>query len=117
MPVPRNAKERALLADWLKTVKSHNKPLERGAQAKGVTRLAKGQGQGLPMFTKGVREGSDLNRYASRVTTVGKNFSLGKKAKQEYTGTAMLGVSVLHKSNGIPVFSKEEILSIARMRR
>jgi hypothetical protein len=35
----------------------------------------------------------------------------------KYTGTEMLGVGVLHKSNGVPVFDKETILEISRMRR
>jgi hypothetical protein len=34
-----------------------------------------------------------------------------------YTGTACIGISVLHKSNAIPVFSSEEIIEIAHMRR
>lgn len=35
----------------------------------------------------------------------------------KYTGSEMLGVSVLHKSNGIPVFSKEAIIDVSKMRR
>lgn len=34
-----------------------------------------------------------------------------------YTGSAVLGISTLHKSNAIPVFSKEEAVSISKMRR
>ena len=36
---------------------------------------------------------------------------------QEYTGTKVLGISTLHKSNGIPVFSQEEAVEISKMRR
>ena len=36
---------------------------------------------------------------------------------QEYTGTKVLGISTLHKSNGIPVFSQEEAVEISTMRR
>jgi hypothetical protein len=39
------------------------------------------------------------------------------KVNQAYTGTKMLGVAVLHKSNAVPVFSTEEIIDVARMRR
>lgn len=35
----------------------------------------------------------------------------------KYTGTEMLGTATMHKSNGVPVFSKEEIVDINRMRR
>jgi hypothetical protein len=34
-----------------------------------------------------------------------------------YTGSAVLGISTLHKSNGVPVFSKEEAIDISKMRR
>lgn len=34
-----------------------------------------------------------------------------------YTGDKMLGVAVMHKSNPVPVFSREEAVSVARMRR
>ena len=35
----------------------------------------------------------------------------------EYTGTKVVGISTLHKSNGIPVFSQEEAKDISKMRR
>ncbi len=35
----------------------------------------------------------------------------------QYTGTKMLGVGQLHKSNAVPVFSQEEATDLARMRR
>lgn len=35
----------------------------------------------------------------------------------KYTGTKMIGVGVLHKSNAVPVFSNEEAVDMARMRR
>jgi hypothetical protein len=34
-----------------------------------------------------------------------------------YTGTKMLGIGTLHKSNGVPIFSEEEAIDIATMRR
>ena len=40
-----------------------------------------------------------------------------KKDVQQYTGTAMLGIGQLHKSNAIPVFSKEDAIDISKMRR
>ena len=36
---------------------------------------------------------------------------------QEYTGTKVVGISTLHKSNGIPVFSQEEAIEVSKMRR
>ena len=37
--------------------------------------------------------------------------------KKVYTGTAMLGVATMHKSNAVPVFSEDEAREISRMRR
>jgi hypothetical protein len=35
----------------------------------------------------------------------------------KYTGTKILGIGTLHKSNAVPVFSDEEAIAIATMRR
>ena len=40
-----------------------------------------------------------------------------KKQKQSYTGTKMIGIGTLHKSNAVPVFSEEDAVEISRMRR
>ena len=39
------------------------------------------------------------------------------KPKQVYTGTKMLGIGTMHKSNSVPIFSNEEAVEIATMRR
>ena len=39
------------------------------------------------------------------------------KPVQQYTGTKMLGIGTMHKSNSVPIFSDEEAVSIATMRR
>lgn len=39
------------------------------------------------------------------------------KPIQEYTGTEMIGVGQLHKSNAVPVFRAEDAADIAKMRR
>jgi hypothetical protein len=40
-----------------------------------------------------------------------------KKASPVYSGTAMIGIATMHKSNSVPVFSKEEAVDISKMRR
>jgi hypothetical protein len=40
-----------------------------------------------------------------------------KPLDKEYTGTKVVGISTLHKSNGVPVFSQEEAVEISKMRR
>jgi len=40
-----------------------------------------------------------------------------RPADKVYTGTAMKGIGVLHKSNSVPIFTEDEAVDIARMRR
>jgi len=53
-------------------------------------------------------------QYKSLDTHAG---STAKKQTQEYTGTNMLGIGQLHKSNSVPVFRKEDAEDQAKMRR
>ena len=39
------------------------------------------------------------------------------KPVQQYTGTKMLGIGTMHKSTSVPIFSDEEAVNIATMRR
>jgi hypothetical protein len=39
------------------------------------------------------------------------------KPRARYTGTAMLGIATMHKSNAVPVFTETEAVDIAQMRR
>ena len=57
---------------------------------------------------------STSNHIASRNTGDGIAAS---KATQQYTGTKMLGIGVMHKSNSVPIFSDQEAIEIATMRR
>ena len=40
-----------------------------------------------------------------------------RPADKFYTGTKMLGIGTLHKSNAVPIFSKEDARDQANMRR
>lgn len=42
---------------------------------------------------------------------------VSSKPSPVYTGTKIIGVAQMAKSNAVPVFSNEEIIDIARMRR
>jgi hypothetical protein len=50
----------------------------------------------------------------SRATAGG---STAAKCSPQYTGSAMLGVAVMHKSNAVPVFTEQDAQDIAKMRR
>ena len=62
-----------------------------------------------------VPEGRSTKHIPSRNT--GEAGAVTYKESPQYTGTKMLGVGQLHKSNAVPVFSNEEVVDIARMRR
>lgn len=54
----------------------------------------------------------------SYVPSLSTNLGTCSKAPPKvYTGNAVLGISTLHKSNAVPVFSKEEAIDVSRMRR
>lgn len=40
-----------------------------------------------------------------------------KKEQQKYTGTLIKGIGTMHKSNAVPIFSDEDAIDIAKMRR
>lgn len=51
---------------------------------------------------------------ASKPDTVGVAY---KPVDKVYTGDAMLGIGVLHKSNSVPIFKQEDAIDISKMRR
>ena len=53
--------------------------------------------------------------YPSYVST--RSQVAAKKQSPRYTGTNMIGIGQLHKSNSVPVFRKQEAEDIAKMRR
>jgi hypothetical protein len=46
-----------------------------------------------------------------------KTSSTNLKPRMQYTGTYIIGIGTMHKSNPIPVTSDEQVKDIARMRR
>jgi len=47
----------------------------------------------------------------------GQTGAVSSKPTQMYTGTKIIGIGTLHKSNAVPVFSDDEAKDMARMRR
>jgi hypothetical protein len=68
--------------------------------------------------TSGYSPAHDPKRSTRHIPSLdtGKGIA-ARPADKVYTGDAMLGVSVLHKSNGIPVFRQEDAIDISKMRR
>lgn len=57
---------------------------------------------------------STSHHIPSRATAGG---STAPVAHKEYTGTKMLGIGQLHKSNAVPVFCNQDAVDISKMRR
>lgn len=71
-----------------------------------------------PLNTKyslSIPEGRNTTAHIKSVDT-GLGTATLKPAKQ-YTGTKVKGIATMHKSNAVPVFSDEDAVEIARMRR
>jgi hypothetical protein len=45
------------------------------------------------------------------------NSSMAKKPENVYTGTEIIGIAQMHKSNAVPIRGKKQAIEIARMRR
>jgi hypothetical protein len=59
--------------------------------------------------------GRETQQIGSRDT--GHLGAISSKQIPQYTGTKIVGIGTLHKSNAVPVFSEEEAHDIATMRR
>lgn len=59
--------------------------------------------------------GRETVHYPSRDTGLG--VATKPVEPQRYTGTKMIGVATMHKSNAVPVFNDEAAVEISSMRR
>lgn len=107
---PRNAKERQLLQEWDKIVARQLKPLERGAKSRGLALVTLESDQPTAQDSPPRPSQSVPSR-----STPGSSIAL--KPSPKYTGDRLLGIAVLHKSCLQPIFSQEEAVSVAQMRR
>lgn len=57
------------------------------------------------------------NTHHIKSLDTGHSGPVSSKPAPKYTGTKMLGVGQLHKSNAVPVFCDQDAVDIARMRR
>jgi hypothetical protein len=97
-----------LMKEWQAILAKHSKPLERGFKSKSAPNAA------APALKEPTYTVTKAERINSRVTHGG---SATVKPTTPYTGTAILGIATLHKSCMQPVFSKQEAIEVAQMRR
>lgn len=97
------AKQRELREEWEQLLKKYEpkKPIAKTKDA-GFT------------YSLGKPARRETPNYPSLPFTGGP---CTKKENQMYTGTAMKGIGTMHKSNSVPIFSDEEAVAIAKMRR
>lgn len=93
--------------EWLELKKRHGAEQEERARRRAMS--------AAPLNYK-------LSAPAGRETTRLPSLNTGDgiastKQIPQYTGTKMIGIGTLHKSNAVPIFSDEEAVEISRMRR
>lgn len=103
--------ERELRAEWQQRQSEWAKmsPNFAGQNAKHFTPTAS------PMrLSPAYPPGREPQVIPSRDTGGG---STARPADKIYTGTKIVGIGTLHKSNAVPIFSDDEAVDIAHMRR
>ena len=93
--------------EWLELKKRHGAEQEERARQRAMS--------AAPLNYK-------LSAPAGRETTRLPSLNTGdgiasSKQIPQYTGTKILGIGTMHKSNAVPIFSDEEAQDISRMRR
>lgn len=90
--------------------------------SKKVTGVETSPGPSGRLPTDNVTQGQDpaLENISKEPARHGKLWVKGActiKQTPTYTGTKILGIGTMHKSNAVPIFSDEEAIDISRMRR
>lgn len=96
-----NAKQRQLMADWETLLKK--------------TEVKKTMGRITHEPWKPVKRYTRQTQFIPSLPFEPGVCSL--KPPKVYTGTAMKGIGTMHKSNSIPIFTNEQAVEIATMRR
>ena len=100
-----NAKQRELQENWEKMLKKY--PTKTSTAPKKQEKLSDVYSLGKPACR-------ETPKIPSLPFTGAPCY---KKPNQVYTGTAIKGIGTMHKSNSVPVFSDQEAIDIATMRR
>jgi hypothetical protein len=102
------ARARELDASWKELLKSQGIEAEEKRRARAM--------KAEPLtYQLSAPPGRETQRIESRDT--GHAGAVCTKEIPKYTGTKILGIGTMHKSNAVPVFSDQEAHDIATMRR
>ena len=109
----RNAAEaqraRELDASWKEILKSQGVAAEQKCRNRAM------RAEPLQYNLSSVNDRANTRHIPSLDT--GHSGPVSSKENPKYTGTKILGIGTMHKSNAVPVFSEEEAHDIATMRR
>jgi hypothetical protein len=61
--------------------------------------------------------GAEGQKFESSHSDQFYNSSMAKPKENVYTGTEIIGIAQMHKSNAVPVRGKKQAIEVARMRR
>lgn len=95
-----------LQAEWDKRKAEIDKTAKKIVMPRSLTR---------PVLLPKVPPGRDTTSHIKSLDT-----GVGIAAKREnkvYTGTKIIGIGTMHKSNAVPIFSNDDAKAIASMRR
>lgn len=121
-PKNKTAAQKELDSEWASMLAKHAGPLEAGRKSKGAlpdVKVKKKRSKHVESVSVGPPKlttppGRETPKLPSKVTPGG---TAPKREAPKYTGTKMLGIGQLHKSNSVPVFQDEDAKDIAKMRR
>ncbi len=100
--------DQLLLDSFNKVLLENSRPLEKGHGLASKLQANKPSMLVAPVKRRITKVVSSLNSVEC---------CTGKVEPKVYTGTKLKGIGTMHKSNLVPVFSDEEALDIATMRR
>ena len=102
------ARARELDASWKELLKS------QGIEAEEKRRQRAMKAEPLTYKLSAPAGRTTSNHIPSLATAGGTTAPVAHK---QYTGTEMLGIGQLHKSNAVPVFCNQDAVDISKMRR
>ena len=106
-----DAKQRELKASWEALLK---KSASSGLKKYPTKNAKKSSEQLSEVYSLGIPAGRETPKIPSLPFTGAPCYKAPDKI---YTGTAIKGIGTMHKSNAVPIFSDEEAIDIAKMRR
>jgi hypothetical protein len=109
----RNAAEaqraRELDASWKEILKAQGVAAEQKRRSRAM--------QAEPLQYNLISDNDRAHTRHIPSLDTGHSGPVSSKENPKYTGTKILGIGTMHKSNAVPVFSDEEAHDIATMRR